>query len=391
MTPQVVGITLCSGGEPELDSLLMALEGEMRPPYVVIGGPGARYYRPPPVTALLVKILPGDLQRDELLRLVSEATGKARHLPMAGFPRRARDYAKLALEKGLSLSVSASRGCGWSGCSFCFETVEARARGQRRVARPAQQVIGEVESLVERFGISHLTFTDTDFLGGGRLGVERALQIARGIHAAGICSWMIDIRPDEVNPDLLEELVGLGLRSVFVGIETVDESTYRYYEKPLPRRGLKKTFAVLEALGIHAIPGFILFDPRKSFEATIRDERWLREAKHFDLSRRLTRLASRERVPGAGYDPRLQALYDGMGMIFNQCYAWTSRILGDSSLKKRLMPSLAQRIRDTFENATDNLIRVVQHLQDPGDVEARRSAFRTKVVSLIEAEFHHAA
>jgi radical SAM superfamily enzyme YgiQ (UPF0313 family) len=115
------------------------------------------------------------------------------------------------------LSINTARGCPYR-CTFCYNTAIYKGYNRYRV-KGLDAVLEEVEHLHERYAPRSLIFMDDDFLANRKRGVE----LLDRIHARfPRLRYRIDARSDEVvEPGVAAHLAGLGLESVFFGVEGV--------------------------------------------------------------------------------------------------------------------------------------------------------------------------
>ena len=139
---------------------------------------------------------------------------KLMNLDMLAMP--ARDTLGLAIANGSNYaSIVSSRGC-WGQCAFC--TLAAMDHGWR--AHSPNRVVGEIEILY-RQGVNRFLFTDSNFLGAGSRGKERATKIADKIIRRRLeIAFSIYTRVDCITRDILSHLKGAGLTTVYLGIES---------------------------------------------------------------------------------------------------------------------------------------------------------------------------
>lgn len=123
-------------------------------------------------------------------------------------------------------SILGSRGC-LQRCDYCcITTLHALAPGPRLRLRSPEDIAREVAWLYHQRGIRQLLFQDDTFLlprKEASLARLRAIQSAwqaLGVEELGL---VIKCRPDELYPEVLEQLVDMGLVRVFMGIESASD------------------------------------------------------------------------------------------------------------------------------------------------------------------------
>lgn len=179
----------------------------------------------------------------------------------SAFPVARYRYAFLT-HRGPTLPVSGVRGCAY-GCGYCPFRVTAPFR-QRRPER----VIAEVEALVSAHGVRAVAFRDPLF----NLDRERVRTLARGLAPLGV-RFSAEMRADRLDEDLLRELCDAGLRSLEMGVESVDRGMLaRERRSPPSAAQIERVIDVAQKLGIRVIANFLLGlpdDDERSIRATV--------------------------------------------------------------------------------------------------------------------------
>lgn len=172
-----------------------------------------------------------------------------------------RKYAPQVLEAKQYLSIYATRGC-WGGCSFCdIVGLYGISKGKRWRRRSVKHLVDELESLVRQFNTRHFIFNDDQFLIKGksayRLVDEFALEVERrtlNIEFELMC------RADTVNRKVMQRLKEVGLKRVFLGLESFDEKQLKRMNKRISVRQNLKAVITLYKLKIDVIASVILAD-----------------------------------------------------------------------------------------------------------------------------------
>jgi radical SAM superfamily enzyme YgiQ (UPF0313 family) len=205
-----------------------------------------------------------------------------RIVDMDALPFPARDNLALAMQRGATPSVTASRGC-YARCSFCTVASFYDARnGPRWMGRSIDHVIAELTELHGRFGIEHFMFVDDNFMGPGRRGRERALAFANAYASSGLpMTFHVDMRSVDVHDEVIAALVDVGLKSVFIGIESVSEDDLKLYRKDLPSRANWQAVRILDKYELDRTLSMIMFNPATTEASIIENCRFLNEVDYF--------------------------------------------------------------------------------------------------------------
>jgi radical SAM superfamily enzyme YgiQ (UPF0313 family) len=174
------------------------------------------------------------------------------------FPVASYRYALLSA-RGATLPVSGVRGCAF-GCGYC----PFRATSRFRQRRP-ERVVEEVRRLKERHGVRGIAFRDPLF----NLDRDRVLALSDGLAPLDV-RFSGEMRADRLDAELLARLRDAGLRSLEIGVESVDlEMLTRHKRQPPKTRVIENTIETAHRLGIRVIANFMLGLPEDD-EDTIR-------------------------------------------------------------------------------------------------------------------------
>jgi radical SAM superfamily enzyme YgiQ (UPF0313 family) len=187
---------------------------------------------------------------------------QSRTRTLLGLPPIRRDLIKRHLYL-VPNSIVVSRGCPHV-CDFCYKEAFFEG-GQSFYTQPVDAALAEIDRLPGR----HLYFLD-DHLFGDRRFASALFEGMRGMgrlwQAAGTLSSVL-------RPKLLEQAVAAGLRSLFVGFETLDATNLREQRKfQNLHRDYAEAIARLHDLGV-MINGSFVFgldgDDQSVFERTV--------------------------------------------------------------------------------------------------------------------------
>lgn len=146
-------------------------------------------------------------------------------------------------------SMRTSLGCAFS-CSFC---VIHFLMSKKYLIRSPEDVVDEISKLPQ----SHIYFVDDEMF----LDIDRAAKIAKLLLDKNIkkryVSWA---RSDTIvkHPEVFKLWKKAGLDTVYVGLESVDESRLKEYSKLISVQTNRKAIAVLKDAGIMLHAAFIV-------------------------------------------------------------------------------------------------------------------------------------
>ena len=201
----------------------------------------------------------------------------------------ARDFVDIIQDKGYSLSIASSRGCGHGVCSFCYLKQYQKNGCQPRFRfRDPTLVIDEIKDLIERYHIEKLTFVDDDFFGTDTEGLDRAERLFRMIIQEGIkLKLYMNVRVASVKElirrDLLELAVRAGVSYFFIGFESYNDEILRRYHKGITTNEIDCIIEQLNKYNIAVNPGMITFDYEICPDQVKRNIDLLKKLHYYDL------------------------------------------------------------------------------------------------------------
>ena len=178
----------------------------------------------------------------------------------SAFPIARYRYAFLAA--GTTLPVAGARGCAF-GCGYCPWRVTAPFR-----ERDPHRIVAEVRAMVERYGARAIAFRDPLF----NLDADRVRALARGLRPLGV-RFSAEMRADRLDGAMIAELHGAGLRSLEIGVESVDRAMLsREHRKPPEAAQIERVVAAAHAVGVRVVANFVLGlpdDTEEKFRASV--------------------------------------------------------------------------------------------------------------------------
>lgn len=186
------------------------------------------------------------------------------------------------------LMMISSKGC-FDRCAFC--TITKFYSNTWRGRSPAH-LVDELEFIVRRYGGHSVHFWDDTFIGPGSRGRKRAIEIANEILRRNLkVTFHVTTRPSDLTEEVIEALAAAGLRSVFIGVESAEQTILDYFGKHAKVEHSAAAIDLLWRHGVHRIlSGFIMFHPKTSWETLHSDLDFLDSLPYVEISRIVSRL-----------------------------------------------------------------------------------------------------
>lgn len=166
-----------------------------------------------------------------------------------------------------------SRGCPF-GCSFC---ASSRLFGGYWRGRSPENVLAELKSVYEDFGIRNIEFVDDTF----SLNRRRAEAICEGMIREKLdVVWGASARVDTLSPSLLEKMKKAGCWIIYLGIESGSQKILDAIGKKITLEKAERAVEMIKEAGIQVLGSFIIGFPQDD-EKTIRET--IRFAKKLNL------------------------------------------------------------------------------------------------------------
>jgi anaerobic magnesium-protoporphyrin IX monomethyl ester cyclase len=177
-----------------------------------------------------------------------------------------RKYAGKVLEKKSQLRVYGTRGC-WGQCTFCdIIGLYGTSSGKVWRRKSAKRLVDELEQLQASYHTSYFIFNDDQFLVKGVKSREYIKEFTREISRRNLdIEFELMCRADTVQKDIMLDLKKVGLKRVFLGLESFDPKQLERYKKKISWRQNIKAVITLYKLEINVIASVILADAYTTF------------------------------------------------------------------------------------------------------------------------------
>lgn len=171
-----------------------------------------------------------------------------------------------ALNQGRFGFVSFGRSCPFS-CTFCFHPSGTKYR-----KRSINSVFQEIDYLIDKFGIRNIAITDELFV----QRIEDVKDFCKKIKARNI-GFVISLRVDMVNKEMLQLLKDAGCLSVGFGLESADNRILESMRKHITVEQIDYALALCNKIGLNAMGNFIFGDQAETVETYHNTLKWWKE------------------------------------------------------------------------------------------------------------------
>lgn len=168
-----------------------------------------------------------------------------------------------ALNQGRFGMVSFGRSCPFN-CTFCFHPSGTRYR-----KRSIDSVFQEIDYLIEHYHIKNIAVTDELFV----RKIEDAREFCRRISERGI-GFVISLRVDMVNREMLTLLRDSGCLSIGFGLESADDSILASMKKHITVEQIDYAMGLCHELGLNCMGNFIFGDQNETVETAMNTINW---------------------------------------------------------------------------------------------------------------------
>jgi radical SAM superfamily enzyme YgiQ (UPF0313 family) len=230
-----VDYVLLGEGENNINPFLEALSGQRDPASV----PGICY-----------RDSDGGVRRGPPNPLIDDLDAlpdPARHL------LRNELYASVLGRGSRLTTIMSSRGCP-AKCVFC----DRPHLGKRFRSRSARNVVDEMQSCREDFGVDEFFFYDDTFT----IDRQRVFDICGEIKARGLeLAWDVRTRVASIDREMLEVMAETGCKRVHLGIESGNRQVLRAMRKGLDLARAREAFRWCRQTGIESLAYFMVGSP----------------------------------------------------------------------------------------------------------------------------------
>jgi hypothetical protein len=144
----------------------------------------------------------------------------------------------------ITLPLLSARGCYWGKCEFCHHGM---VYGEKYAPYEAQWVLDSVSSLSERYGVKHFAFNDEALP--PKLGRAMGRIFPSHVDTGWTFTGLIKFEPFYTREDF-DGLYRMGFRSLYVGLESVNERVLSLMKKNCKRETIIRNLTDATTAGI---------------------------------------------------------------------------------------------------------------------------------------------
>lgn len=171
-----------------------------------------------------------------------------------------------ALNQGRFGFVSFGRSCPFN-CTFCFHPSGTKYR-----KRTMDSVFGEIDYLINNYGIKNIAVTDELFV----RKIEDVREFCKRIKERNI-GFVISLRVDMVNREMLTLLRDSGCLSVAFGLESADNRILKSMKKHITVEQIDHALSLCYEIGLNTMGNFIFGDQEETVETVHNTINWWKE------------------------------------------------------------------------------------------------------------------
>lgn len=205
------------------------------------------------------------------------ARKKAKDLDLLPPPTRRRpfdDYLGIPIANLLG-----SRGCSYR-CAFCSITAWHRMCGGAVLRLRSPEAVADEMADLYAEGVRIFNFHDDNFIVPNRrvmLARLDRLEAALAERSVGRIAFATKARPDELDPEMVDRLVSLGLFRLFIGIEAGAAKTLVQLGRTQALDDNERALALLNDRCVHTCFNLLLWNPDSTLEDIALNVDWLRD------------------------------------------------------------------------------------------------------------------
>ncbi len=219
--------------------------------------------------------------------------------------------------------VIPSRGC-YGQCKFCSSNAFFKTCTGKKVRRRSpENVVEEIITIVKEHDVEYINFYDDNFAISSKKDREwfdkfHSLLIKNKLNTK-ICALM---RPNEVinSEDVINKFIQVGLRRVFLGIESFNQNQLDFYDKNLTVDQAINAIKTMSNMNVDLYVSLVLFDPRITIDEMIDNANKLKSVCQFFSEHFIMKPLNWVLIAYEGTGARDYVVDNGLYTITNEIY-----------------------------------------------------------------------
>lgn len=228
----------------------------------------------------LLEHLTGEIPINQVMNLVyRSASGIVSNglnplLELDSLPVPSREH----ISESPSLGIISSKGC-YQNCSYCgVKKFYSEPEGLSLRYRSIPDLLDEIEFLNRKFHKQMFVFWDDNFLPPGRQGLKRMDEFCAEIQKRKLKIFFgFETRSDTINRDIIRKLSQVGLKYVFLGIESGSQQSLDTFNKQVTVQQNWDALSILSEEKVTALCAFIMYEPYSNVEKIIQNIEFLKK------------------------------------------------------------------------------------------------------------------
>lgn len=195
------------------------------------------------------------------------------------FPKRKH------VDANYSVTIIGSRGC-LNDCIYCsISSFYKQCLGRKYRFRSAENIINELLFLKNNYNIHSVTFYDDNFLAYTKENLSRLENFYELFKKnIGLMDFSLTTRAEDIvrNKDILLKFKEIGLKHIFVGIETFSQRQLDFYNKRTNTEINLEALKILKELKLTSEIGFIPLEINTTLNEIVYNYTTLKNSDYFD-------------------------------------------------------------------------------------------------------------
>ncbi len=166
-----------------------------------------------------------------------------------------------------SLGIISSKGC-YQDCSYCgVKNFYSEPEGHYLRFRSINDLVDEIEYLYTKYKKRMFVFWDDNFLLPGKKGLERMDDFCNEIKKRNLKIFFgFETRADTINLPIIKKLLEVGLKYIFLGIESGSQASLEVFNKNVTVKQNWNALSLLSKQKITTLCAFIMYEPYSTVE-----------------------------------------------------------------------------------------------------------------------------